>query len=486
MERRNKMTKFLMAVCICLGVMLPVQFDASAQEMNEFQSVQEFAHRGLYDNVTVPENSLSAFKKAIAKGYGIELDVHLTKDGKLLVSHDWNIKKMTGVDRNIEDMTLAQLQSCKLLNTDETFCTLEDVLKLNNGQVPMMIELKPANDDDSQDKDNEAQLADAVVEAMKSYTGSYALISFNWNTLNEVKKDDSTILRGLLLNSAKDDLYTSNRSGFETYIKNIENIVDPDFISVNYANYTNDQAGEAIIDELDVPAYTWTIKSQSAEDEALKVYDGVVFDSYEPSAYGWKYMGGNWFYKDHDGTYLRSQWIQDDGTWYYVQRNGRMAKSGWYYIDNNWYYFKSNGAMQTGWIYNNDTDSWYFLHSNGRMASNEWLTINGQYYYFKSNGAMQTGWTYDNDNNSWYFLHSDGVMARSEWLTIDGEEYYFKSNGAMQTGWIYDNDTSAWYFLHSNGQMARNGWLTIDGKDYYFYKNGAMAKDTQIDGYYVN
>lgn len=47
-----------------------------------------FAHRGLFDNVTVPENSLAAFKKAVDHGYGFEFDVQLTADNKLAISHD--------------------------------------------------------------------------------------------------------------------------------------------------------------------------------------------------------------------------------------------------------------------------------------------------------------------------------------------------------------------------------------------------------------
>ncbi len=63
---------------------------------------QYFAHRGLYDpQKGIPENSLAAFRAAAEKGYGVELDVRLTRDGYVVVSHDDNLKRMTGADKTI-------------------------------------------------------------------------------------------------------------------------------------------------------------------------------------------------------------------------------------------------------------------------------------------------------------------------------------------------------------------------------------------------
>ena len=73
------------------------------------------AHRGLFDNATDrPENSLPAFRKAVECGYGIELDVQLTTDHKLVVFHDESLKRMCRADAVLHQCTYAQLQQYTL------------------------------------------------------------------------------------------------------------------------------------------------------------------------------------------------------------------------------------------------------------------------------------------------------------------------------------------------------------------------------------
>ena len=103
----------------------------------------DYAHRGLYDNLWgVPENSLPAFQAAVDKGYGIELDVHLTADNELVVHHDDTLYRMCHVERDIKDMTLKEIRQYTLLATDEKIPTLQEVLDLVDGKVPLLIELK--------------------------------------------------------------------------------------------------------------------------------------------------------------------------------------------------------------------------------------------------------------------------------------------------------------------------------------------------------
>ena len=64
-----------------------------------------------FDNLWgIPENSLSAFKAAVDKGYGIELDVHLTADNELVVHHDDSLYRMCHIERDIKDMTLKEIR----------------------------------------------------------------------------------------------------------------------------------------------------------------------------------------------------------------------------------------------------------------------------------------------------------------------------------------------------------------------------------------
>ena len=88
-----------------------------------------YAHRGLH-NENRPENSMAAFRAALEHGYGIELDVHLLKDGNLAVIHDSDLKRTTGAEGKIEDLTTQQLSLYHLEGTDQTIPTFREVLDL--------------------------------------------------------------------------------------------------------------------------------------------------------------------------------------------------------------------------------------------------------------------------------------------------------------------------------------------------------------------
>ncbi len=101
-----------------------------------------YAHRGLFDNKKIVENSIPAFKNALRNGYNIELDIRVTKDKKIVVFHDSNIKRLTGIDRLVKDISYDELSKVKLLNTNDTIPTLEMVLKLIDGKCLLLIEIK--------------------------------------------------------------------------------------------------------------------------------------------------------------------------------------------------------------------------------------------------------------------------------------------------------------------------------------------------------
>ena len=88
------------------------------------------AHRGLFNRLDTPENSMKAFENAIEKGYAIELDVNMSLDGHLVVFHDISLKRMTGIKNDVNLLNLNELKKLKLLGTDNVIPTFEDVLML--------------------------------------------------------------------------------------------------------------------------------------------------------------------------------------------------------------------------------------------------------------------------------------------------------------------------------------------------------------------
>ena len=103
---------------------------------------RDYAHRGLYEaDQSVPENSMEAFSRAADAGYGIELDVQLTRDQRVVVFHDDSMKRACGLDAQIHDYTFDELQQIPLFGTEHRIPLFSDVLETVGGRVPLIVEL---------------------------------------------------------------------------------------------------------------------------------------------------------------------------------------------------------------------------------------------------------------------------------------------------------------------------------------------------------
>lgn len=184
---------------------------------------QPIAHRGYYDNITRPENSIEAFMAAISKGYAIELDVRLTKDDHVVVVHDEDLLRLTGVKVNVSDLTLAEIKELYLLDTGSQVPTLEEAFGYVNGKVPILIEMKTSG--------MSRKLESLTLDMIENYTGEVAVQSFDALSVEWFAKNAPSITRGLLLTGA-------SSSGLLNHLKdNIYSMVcDPNFISYKYEN----------------------------------------------------------------------------------------------------------------------------------------------------------------------------------------------------------------------------------------------------------
>jgi len=79
------------------------------------------AHRGLFDNAAnAPENTIPAFQKALDLHYGIELDVHISNDNNVVVTHDYNLSRICGVNTQVNDLSYAQLRTYPVFHSRES------------------------------------------------------------------------------------------------------------------------------------------------------------------------------------------------------------------------------------------------------------------------------------------------------------------------------------------------------------------------------
>lgn len=150
-----------------------------------------YAHRGLYEkDQSIPENSLPAFERACAAGYGSELDVQLSKDGQVVVFHDDDLKRVCGVDRPVVDLTFAELEELSLCGTKEKIPLFTDVLSVVAGRTPLIVELKTGK--------RNKELCEKTLAILQSYAGVYCVESFDPSIVFWFRRHAPQIVRGQL------------------------------------------------------------------------------------------------------------------------------------------------------------------------------------------------------------------------------------------------------------------------------------------------
>ena len=239
--------------------------------MDKILLSRPIAHRGLHDiKCGIPENSLLAFSEAIKCNYVIELDIHISKDGKVLVFHDNDLYRMTGKSGKVADFTYDEIKNLKLANTNQKIPLLEEALKIINGQVPVIVELKNNGCD--------TKLEKAAGKILRHYRGEYAIKSFNPVSLWYFKKFFPHILRGQLV---------SNFKGMRiNWIKKIvvrrmifNFLFKPDFVSCDL-ECLSDRKVQKIRKRK--PVLGWVVKTQKDFIASKKLCDNIIFEKIRP------------------------------------------------------------------------------------------------------------------------------------------------------------------------------------------------------------
>ena len=232
-----------------------------------------YAHRGLFNNIDIPENSLKAFQKAVDNGYGMELDVQLTKDNVLVVFHDASLERMCGVKGNVWEYTYEELQEFRLLNTDIKIPTFKEVLEVIDGQVPFILEFK--------EDVVQTTVCELSNEMLKDYKGPYCVESFHPIAVKWYKDNRPDIVRGQLAEAywnKEDKKYHK----FKFYLVSslVTNVLTrPDFIAYDCVEENN--IPRKLTRLLGAKQVTWTIKSKEQYERLKDQYDYFIFDSCE-------------------------------------------------------------------------------------------------------------------------------------------------------------------------------------------------------------
>lgn len=233
-----------------------------------------YAHRGLHGN-GIPENSMEAFCRAKAAGYGIELDVHLLADGNLAVMHDSLLARTTGADGCIEELTTQQLKDYHLEGTDETIPQFCEVLELFAGQAPLVVELKAVN--------NVSALCETVCHMLDGYNGVYCIESFDPRCVFWLRKNRPDIIRGQLT----ENYFATKNTKLPWILKfvlkhQILNFITmPDFVAYRFKD--RKMISNFICRRFwNVQGVTWTVKNREDFDTAVSEGWLAIFEDFCP------------------------------------------------------------------------------------------------------------------------------------------------------------------------------------------------------------
>ena len=268
------MAIFIAILIIAALYVLAVQCRRGHKGMNALRG-WNYAHRGLHGN-GVPENSMAAFRAALDAGCGVELDLHLLKDGSLAVFHDGTLDRCTGKSGKPEDLTAADLENYPLEGTEETIPLFSQVLELFAGKAPIIVELKPVGS-------NHGALCQAACDLLDAYSGPYCLESFDPRCIYWLKKHRPDLIRGQL----SEDFVHNPKNPLPMHMKFLlthllENFLTrPDFVAYRF------QDRKALSPFLarkvwGAQGVTWTITAREDLETAHKEGWLPIFEGFRP------------------------------------------------------------------------------------------------------------------------------------------------------------------------------------------------------------
>jgi len=270
----------LLSICILFVILIILYLLAIMPKLKRNPNRIKFegwhyAHRGLHDNKSqAPENSLEAFRLAVDSGYGIELDVQITKDLVPVVFHDYNLKRVCKIDKKISELDYEELIEYKLYKSQERIPTFREVLECVDGKVPIIVELKIPW------KPHETCIA--ASEELRDYNGLYCIESFNPFGLGWYKKNYPNIIRGQLSTDFVKEKIEGSRMQYFLLKHLLFNFhTKPDFIAYHHT-YKKALSFTICRNLYKTWPVAWTIKSQDELEDCKDYYDAFIFEGFKP------------------------------------------------------------------------------------------------------------------------------------------------------------------------------------------------------------
>lgn len=269
MKKTAKALIGLGTFCTLLPIWAVAPGHISRKQRAVFRGVN-YAHRGLHSrDRSVPENSLAAFQKAARNGYGIELDVQLSKDGEVVVFHDRTLDRVCGVHACVDDLTWAELSNLRLCGTAERIPLFSEVLDSIQGCEALIVELKNGS--------RNRELCEKTYALLASYHGNVCIESFNPLIVMWFRFHAPELVRGQLATTVKN--YTDDGiTGVTAFVLHntlLNFLSRPHFIAFRIGRRSPLVHLSTLMGALNIG---WT----SHEPRNEKGRDAVIFEYYRP------------------------------------------------------------------------------------------------------------------------------------------------------------------------------------------------------------
>lgn len=214
-----------------------------------------FAHRGLHRGSEIPENSLIAFAAALEAGAGIECDLRLTADDRVVVFHDADAKRLCGIPMRIGKTRLAALGRLRI--GDGPIPSLECLLRLVDGRVSILLEVKVADD--------LWRWPRALRQAIAGYDGPFGIMSFDARLVRLAKTNLPHARRGLVIR----DSWGAFKRFWSMWL------AKPQYLAVETAALGKPWVERA---RRRLPIYTWTVRTAEQRQKSAVHADAAIWE----------------------------------------------------------------------------------------------------------------------------------------------------------------------------------------------------------------
>lgn len=236
------------------------------------------AHRALH-GPGAPENSRAAVRRAVAAGYGIEIDLQLSRDQVAMVFHDDDLDRLTSKTGPVVVQASNTLARTRLTGGEDGIPTLREICEIVAGQVPLLIELK---DQSGGKGGSDGVLEAATAEVLAAYDGPVAVMSFNPDQVARLAELLPDTPRGLTTCDFAPEHWPDMP---RPVAEHLAAIPDLDRVGACFISHDQRDLGSQRVAEIKaqgLPVLCWTIRSAESEARARQIADNVTFEGYLP------------------------------------------------------------------------------------------------------------------------------------------------------------------------------------------------------------